>query len=289
MELALYNSVLSGVSLDGERIFYVNPHAYFPAGYQFDPRGPRIVGVRPEWHGCACCPSNLARLLSSLGGYLYGVDGDRLYLHLYASSTVDCTWGGTASQLTVTTQYPFDEEIRIRVDQAPTTAAKLCLRLPGWAHFHGVSINGKETSGVVKDGYLILDRAWAPGDEIELSLPMPIEMIEAHPAVRQDTGRVALKRGPLVYCLEAADNGPDLNQLHLSKQPFFTTERREIAGLSVPIVNASGLRDLVGIWGDDLYRATGQAHSESVQLVAIPYFMWANRGEGEMLIWLRHG
>lgn len=288
MELALYNSVLSGVSLDGERIFYVNPHAYFPKGYRFDPRGPRIVGVRPEWHGCACCPSNLARLFASLGGYLYGTDEDRLYIHLYAGSTGTCTWAGSESRFTVDTGYPFTGEIRIRLDEVPTTAAKLCLRIPGWAHSYDIRINGAEANGMIENGYLVLDQVWQPGDEVELTLPLAIEMIESHPAVRHNVGRVALKRGPLVYCLESADNGSDLNQLHLGKQPFFTVKEQEIAGLTVPTIHASGLRDSSGAWEDELYRPTGHSHSSTVQLVAIPYFMWANRGDGEMLIWLRH-
>lgn len=287
MELALYNSVLSGVSLDGERIFYVNPHAYFPAGYRFDPRGPRLVGVRPEWHGCACCPSNLARLFASLGGYLYGVGGDRLYLHLYASSSAECVWAGADCRFSVATDYPFGGAIRVRLDQVPPASAKLCLRLPGWARNYKVLVNGGEVCGKLVEGYLTLERVWQAGDEVELSLPMPVEQIEAHPAVRHDVGRVALKRGPLVYCFEAADNGPDLNQLVLAPSPEFHLVQAEIAGLPVPVILAPGEREDAAAWDGELYRPLGWSRTHPVQLTAIPYFMWANRGDGEMLLWLR--
>lgn len=287
MELALYNSVLSGVSLDGERIFYVNPHAYYPAGYRYDPRGPRLVGVRPEWHGCACCPSNLARLLASLGGYLFGVDGDRLYLHLYAGSTADCVWAGADCRFSVVTDYPFAGEVRLRLERVPPTSAKLCLRIPGWARSHKVCRNGEAVEGKLAEGYLVLDGVWREGDEITLVLPMPVEPIEAHPAVRHDTGRVALKRGPLVYCLEAADNGPELNQLRLAPVPEFAIVQAEVAGLAVPTIQFPGARDGTDGWDGELYRPLGQSRPRPVRLTAIPYFMWGNRGEGEMLVWIR--
>jgi DUF1680 family protein len=287
MELAFYNSVLSGVSLDGERIFYVNPHAYFPEGYRFDPRGHRIVGTRPTWHGCACCPANLARLLASLGGYLYSTDENRLYVHLYGSSEVTCEWAGTDARLTVASGYPFDGDTTLRINAAPTQSAKLCLRIPGWARSYQAKLNGEAIDGVVEDGYLVLERTWQDGDEISLVLPMPVEMIEAHPAVRHDVGRVVLKRGPLVYCLESVDNGADLNQLQLAAEPSFEVVEQEIAGLSVPVILANGLRDDTQSWGDTLYRPVGHSTTQPVQLAAIPYFMWGNRGAEEMLLWLR--
>jgi DUF1680 family protein len=283
MELAFYNSVLSGVSLDGERIFYVNPQAYFPEGYRFDPRGHRIAGTRPEWHGCACCPSNLARLLASLGGYLYSTDEDRLYIHLYGSSTVDCDWG----KLSVTTGYPFDGAVGLQIEAAPAGTAKLCLRIPGWARSYEVAVNGEAVAGQVEDGYLVLEREWQAGDKVSLSLPMPVEMVEAHPAVRHDVGRVALKRGPLVYCLESVDNGTDLNQLRLTAHPDFAISTQEIAGLAVPVIRANALRDDADVWGDTLYRPVGQSRTQPLEITAIPYFMWANRGAEEMLLWIR--
>jgi uncharacterized protein len=287
MELAFYNSVLSGVSLDGERIFYVNPQAYFPDGYRFDARGSRIVGSRPEWHGCACCPSNLARLLASLGGYLYSTDEDRLYLHLYGASTVECEWAGTKTQCTITTDYPFSGEIGIRVDSAPANPATLCLRIPGWARSHQVCINGEPAMGAVADGYLLLERAWQDGDMVSLAFPMPVEMVEAHPTVRHDVGRVALKRGPLVYCLESVDNGNDLNQLRLAADPDFTVESKEITDLAIPAIHGDALRDDANAWDDTLYRPIGESRTLAARITAIPYFIWANRGAEEMLLWIR--
>jgi DUF1680 family protein len=287
MELAFYNSVLSGVSLDGERIFYVNPHAYFPEGYRFDPRGRRIAGERPAWHGCACCPANLARLLASLGGYLYSTDADRLYVHLYGSSDVECEWAGTETHCTIASGYPFAGDTMVRVDTAPTGPAKLCLRIPGWARSYEVQINGQKAEGTLEDGYLVLERTWEAGDEVSLSLPMPVEMIEAHPAVRHDVGRVVLKRGPLVYCLESVDNGTDLNQLRLTAHPDFAVTTQEIAGLAVPVIQTNALRDDATNWDGALYRPVGQSRTHPVQITAIPYFMWANRGAKEMLLWLR--
>jgi hypothetical protein len=134
---------------------------------------------------------------------------------------------------------------------------------------------------------LLLERAWQDGDMVSLAFPMPVEMVEAHPAVRHDVGRVALKRGPLVYCLESVDNGSDLNQLRLAADPDFTVESKEITDLAIPAIRGNALRDDANAWDDTLYRPIGESRMLAARITAIPYFIWANRGAEEMLLWIR--
>ena len=293
MERALYNGVLSGVSSDGKYFFYNNPLAVYPSRYHFGRRIGQISGhmapSRQKWFGCACCPPNVARLLASLGKYVYSFNEHEIFVHLYAQSRAEITIAGQLIVLEQKTNYPWDGKIRISL-QLPAgrrVRFNLALRIPGWCRNYGLHLNGSAVKMVIPtNGYVKLSREWRANDEVELILPMPVEEIEAHPGVRQDCGRVALQRGPLVYCLEEIDNGPNLNDIVLPKQPSWQVQfgRRMFGG--VPVIRGQAYRRSMKGWKNQLYRS-GQGNLEKMTVKAVPYCLWNNRGEGEMLVWVR--
>ena len=207
METALYNGAISGVSLDGRKFFYVNPLA--SAGRHH----------RQDWFGCACCPPNIARLLASLGGYACSQEADAAWVHLYAQGRAELEVAGVPVEIIQKTEYPWDGLVRLIVRPDRPARFTLALRIPGWCRGAKLSVNGKPVAlaRIVRKGYAHVERRWMPGDVVTLDLPMPVERIEANPEVRQDCGRVALRRGPVVYCLEQVDNGPRLNDIVLPR------------------------------------------------------------------------
>lgn len=283
MERALYNGIISGVSLDGKRFFYDNFLASIPETHKFNKRKPP---VRQEWFGCACCPPNLARLLASLGQYVYSHNTDSIFVHLFVDGEAVLPLNGQDIKVIQQTEYPWDEDVKITVLPPEPATFTLALRIPGWCSEYLLSVNGEPISAPVEKGYLKLQRQWKPGDSIKLHLAMPVEPIAAHPAVRHNCGRVALQRGPVVYCLEEQDNGPYLNDIMLPAEAKFSVETTDDGIFKgIPLIRSMASRRKTAEWGN-LYQATSGAR-QSVPVTAIPYFMWANRGEGEMLIWIR--
>jgi hypothetical protein len=276
MERVLYNGTLSGVSLRGDRFFYENP---------IESRGNHH---RWEWHECSCCPPNIARLLASLGHYIYSHGADELYIHLYVGGNVVFDVGGKKAELSLQTDYPWGEKVRLQIDAAAPIAFTLALRVPGWCRAPEIKINGETVlaSAVLQNGYAKLRRAWQPGSTIELNLPMPVERVQAHPNVRANCGRAALQRGPLVYCLEEIDNGKNLNDLVLPREENLAVqfEKKLLGGVAVIIGRAK--RRALDEWEGVLYRVDG-SKSESISVKAIPYFAWDNRAPGEMLVWIQ--
>jgi DUF1680 family protein len=287
MERALYNGIVSGVSLDGTKFFYDNYLASYPGIHALNHQKPP---ERVGWFGTACCPPNLARLTASLGSYLYGTSTDTLYVHHYVGSQWSCTVGGQTVLADMVTSYPWDGDIALTVRPPAAATFAVALRLPGWCRAPELSVNGRRQAlePLVQRGYAVLHRTWQPGDRIELRLPMPIERLYAHPKVRQDAGRVALQRGPLLYCLEQVDNGPDLNALVLPRQARLEAAFRPGLLGGVTVITGEARRDQTGDWGEALYRTQPPA-SAAVPFTAIPYYAWANRGPGELLVWLRDG
>jgi len=281
MERALYNGVISGVALDGNHFFYQNPLASYPK-----PDGEKGATQRPKWYGCACCPPNLARLLTSLGKYIYSQTDKGIFTHLFISGSAEIALTHTHVQLTQKTDYPWKEKASITVTPSAPASFSISIRIPGWCRKPAVKVNGKNIGleKITRKGYAKIDRKWQKGDKIELSLPMPVERVYSHPKVRMNTGRVALQRGPVVYCLEEADNGKDLNGIFLPKIAKLTVRTEKVARQMVPVIRAKGRR------GDtqrphDLY--TGSPPQEKPAAIkAVPYFMWANRKEGEMITWI---
>lgn len=292
LERALYNGVLSSISLDGKRFFYANPLEVDPQAYTYraDIFGrSALTAERQEWFGCACCPPNIARLLASLGDYVYSSGSGALYLHLYAAGKADLEIDGRPVTVRQETNYPWDGEIRIVVAPEAEQSFALCLRIPAWARSAEVRVNGQtvDIAPRMDRGYARIERVWHNGDVVELSLPMPVERIEAHPAVRVNAGRVALQRGPLVYCLEEVDNGANLPDIVLPKDASLNTEYDENLLGGIVVIKAEGLRRPTDNWTNALYRPV-ESDAVPVSLTAVPYYAWGNRGPGEMLVWIRH-
>jgi DUF1680 family protein len=278
LELALYNGTISGLSLDGSLFFYENP---------LESQGKHH---RWKWHRCPCCPPNVGRLVAAIGSYMYGVADNAIAVHLYGDNTARLETAGRKVTLTQTSRYPWDGAVGIAVDVETPTHFTLYLRIPGWSRSARLSVNGAsvDLAAATTDGYAAIARDWARGDEVRLDLDMAVERLHAHPEVRQDAGRIALKRGPLVYCLEAADNAISLNRLRVpSRAPF---ECRFEPGLlqGVATLSADVEADAADDWGRALYR-NAAPRTEKASIKAIPYFAWDNRQPGEMLVWLRGG
>lgn len=272
LERTLYNAALAGMSLDGRRFFYVNPLASLGGHH------------RQEWFGCSCCPPNLSRLLASLGGYAYAVGDDRLYLNLYAGGTMETEIAGTRVRLQQRTSYPWKGRIDLSLDPAAALRFSLRLRRPGWCRDWKLTVNGQPLRAREERGYLVIDRRWQAGDRVRLDLAMPVERMRADPRIRQDAGRIALQRGPLVYCLEGVDNGSDLDALAIprSARPAWRFAPRLLDGIGT--IRLRGVREQP--FAGEPY-ATSPARRRVIALTAIPYFAWDNRRPGAMAVWLR--
>ena len=283
IEHTLYNAVLPGLSLDGQNYFYQNPLA--------DDGTHR----RQPWFGCACCPPNVARLLASLPGYFYSTSEDAVWVHLYAEgvATVELDEDRTIS-LRQRTRYPWDGRVEITVEAEAEFA--LMLRIPAWCEEGAVvEVNGEPVDAELSSGsYAKIRYAWRPGDTIILVLPMPVRRVECHPYVVENAGRVALTRGPLLYCVEQADvHDLDLRDLVLgSTEPTARFEPELLGGV---VALRAGVRSAAPDtgWEDRLYRtaypreADTQTHAS--RITAVPYYAWANREPGAMRVWLRDG
>lgn len=292
MERALYNGVLSGVSFEGNHFFYANPLASYP---NINPHE-RFSGVhtdkhyrRSEWFECACCPPNLARLVASVGGYLYSTAADTVYVHLYNTSQAQLAVNGKPVQLQQTTNYPWDGDIQLKVQTDAPATFDLALRIPDWCREFHVDVNGTPLTAKPVKGYIHLEREWATGDEVHLSLAMPVERIAPHPHIRQDAGCIALQRGPIVYCLEEIDNGPHLANLVLPPDAPLSTKWDSSLFGGVCLITGEAARVEPLNWSGGLYapEANLQYQHSPTQIKAIPYCFWANREPGEMRVWIR--
>ncbi|MBQ9008318.1 MAG: glycoside hydrolase family 127 protein [Clostridia bacterium] len=281
MERALYNGVLSGMQLDGKKFFYVNPLEVVPEACRMDPHKQHVKPERQKWFGCACCPPNLIRLLNSLEDYLVTEREETVYFHLYVGCRIER--GGMAIQ--VRTEYPWQGHVQIQMDIERPVAKTLALRIPGWCRAYTIKIDGENAQGEYRDGYLYLTRIWGDGDTVDLDLEMPVVLMRANPRIRKDVGQVTLMRGPIVYCLEEADNGRDLHLIH-GIRPETAHVRWEPETLcGVVTLTTEAERETVQGF-TELYEET-EAESLPVQLRWIPYYAWANRGLGEMRVWVR--
>ena len=291
MERALYNTVLGGMALDGKHFFYVNPLEVHPKTLAFNHIYDHVKPVRQRWFGCACCPPNIARVLTSLGHYIYTFRPDALFINLYVGNEVAIPVGDETLQLRISGNYPWQEEVNIEIVSPAPVRHTLALRLPDWCVEPAVSLNGETVAGEISRGYLYLTRTWQEGDAVTLTLPMPVRRVYGNPQVRQQAGKVALQRGPLVYCLEEADNGANLHNLSLPADSEF----RVFAGKGIfahkMLIQAQGVTrsatetGSAALWQYD----RSPVQPQPKMLTFIPWFSWANRGEGEMRIWVDEG
>lgn len=284
MERALYNGVISGMGLDGASFFYVNPLEVVPQACREDHLRAHVKPVRQKWFGCACCPPNLARLLASLGAYAYTASKDSLYLHLYMGSQVKTQLGGKPFELDIKSALPWQGDVTLTVRTAGQ--ARLALRIPGWCSQQTVRLNGAPFEPELVDGYAIFQRDWQKDDRVELVFDMPPTWMAANPAVRENAGQLALSRGPIVFCLEEKDNGKDLHLLRIKPEAEVTVSYDPDFLEGVVTLSAEGERQEGGWQKDTLYRPAKQEQFVKQKLRFIPYYAWANRGEGEMRVWL---
>jgi len=287
METTLYNGMLAGLSLDGEHYFYPNPLS--AEGGQ----------ARVEWFDCACCPPNLARMLASLPGYLYGVSERALWVHQFAAGRVDADVPGAGRlSLAVETDYPWSGEVRFTVRQAPEDPLALRLRVPGWCDRAGLEVVPADPEdpdrGLAASGYAVLRRAWAPGDRVTLRLSMPPRRVVSDPRVTANVGRVALARGPLLYCVESHDRpGLDQDAFALPDDAPVTPGPADsrLPGMTlldttaVPLPGTPERGALYQPVPGDGQAARAPANRAAIR--AVPYFAWANRGPSSMDVWLR--
>jgi len=285
IERALYNGINSGMSLDGTLYCYRNPLSFDPSG------GDQI---RNPWYDTTCCPPNLERIFASLPGYLYSTSKDGLYLHLYENSRLD--WhleDGTGLKVEQKTNYPWDGAVEISLTPAKSSEFTFYLRIPEWCHSAQVAVNGKSVSGVTPGQYFAVRRRWSPGDAIHLRFGMTPQVIEANRRVVDDYGRVAVQRGPLVYCLEQLDQpqGVSLYDVSLdlrqdSSSAFHEEFDKDLLGGIVVLKHAGAWTEKTSSDGK-LYRAftPSAPKGRQVQLKFIPYYAWANRTATQMQVW----
>lgn len=285
MERALYNGVLSGMALDGKSFFYVNPLEVYPRACREDERKFHVKPMRQKWLGCACCPPNLARLLSSVGSYAYTENEDTLFVHLYMGSALTKRVGEQTAEVCVESNFPWDGKVKICV-RAKDSSFKLALRIPGWCDTFEIS-GCDAFEREVRNGYLYIKKEWKQEDCLELNFPMEVKLIAANPMVRENVGKVAVTRGPIVYCLEEADNGPDLHLLSIDPAQSAAVREDSICGIAAKTILMHGLKCSGADKAGGLYPVWKEERKEAVDLKFIPYYMWANRMENEMQVWIR--
>ncbi|MNX46314.1 Non-reducing end beta-L-arabinofuranosidase [compost metagenome] len=287
MERALYNNVIGSMAQDGRHYFYVNPLEVWPKACSHNPGRAHVKDERQAWFGCACCPPNVVRLLMSLNRYVYTQRADTLYVNLYIGSELTTELGGTSVNISQQSDVPRGGKIRFELEPKRQAQFALALRQPGWCSEMKILINGISTefSGL-RSGYVMIDQVWNPGDVVEVELSVETRLVYADPRVRADAHKAVIQRGPLVYCVESADNGDLIASLRLNREAGFTERPLEGLPSGGIAVETDGFRISVDDWdGSVLYR-TEPPHSESVRITAIPYYLWGNRGRGEMSVWL---
>lgn len=290
MELALYNSALSGISLDGRRFFYVNPLEVWPEACHNRADQRHVKVTRQPWFGCACCPPNIARLLASLGSYIYTKTNEReIYTNLYIGGTAEIELGDQIILITQNSELPWNGKVKLTLRVAKPEQFTLALRIPGWCSAPKIAVNGEAVNlNTISDkGYAKITRVWVDGDTVDLDFPMETVLITANPKVRANSGKKAVMRGPLVYCLEEVDNGADLHNLILNANTKFDVSFDPNLLNGIAIISAEGVRELAN-WDDTLYRVNASLETQPVKLTFIPYYAWANRDPGEMLVWVRY-
>jgi len=274
MERVLYNGALSGLAIAGDRFFYTNV-LESKAGRR-----------RSPYFGTACCPSNISRLLGTIPGYVYATRGDTLFVNLFVASEASFKLDGKPLRIVQKTDYPWSGSVRIEIDPGRERELELRIRVPGWARGEvvpsdlytfadanterpSIRLDGTAEEIPVVDGYATVRRTFRAGDSIRIELPMPARRVKANPRVEANTGREALQRGPLVFAFEAIDNGGTARYLSIDERSKITATFRE---------------DILG--GVVALSASGSRGGKPAKITAIPYFAWANRGAGEMMVWL---
>ena len=283
LERTLYNGLISGVSLDGGGFFYPNPL--------------ESIGQhqRQPWFGCACCPSNICRFIPSVPGYIYAVHNSDVYINLFMSNHSDLKVNGKTVELNQSTNYPWTGDVNLEVSPKSKQDFILKIRVPGWVQNevvpgnlysytdkktlgYTVKVNGKVVTSTIEKGYFSINRTWKKGDKVEVHFDMEARTVKPNPAVEADRGKIAVERGPVVYCAEWPDNDFNIFSIILNKKPVFKVETKKdlLYGINTIQTDAQSLS----------YDAQGKLVTKEVKLNMIPYYAWAHRGSGDMAVWL---
>lgn len=294
IELQMFNGALDGLSMDGKAFYYDNALqcrvrvSDFFAGIHALPLYPPYQ--RQSIFECSCCPPNIYRFIGALGQYFYSTAGDTLYVHQYAPATAKITLEDQEAMIEQKTGYPWDGKIRLRIHTENPLQGRIALRIPGWCRGAACWRGHEKVTRQTEKGYLYLDGPWLDGDEVLLDLPMPVELLRAHPDVVEDAGKAAIKRGPVVYCLEGADQPEtDLFRLVLPEEDAaceWTADPGVIAGHEVMILHGMARSISTEGWERTLYQPYAPVYIPT-PITAIPYFAWANRGAYDMTVWVR--
>ena len=289
LEKSLYNGLISGVGLDGKSFFYTNA-MQIKNSFQF----PQMEATRSGWFECSCCPTNLARLIPSIPGYMYAQKEDNLYINLFINSTVDLTIRSKAVQVVQQNNYPWDGALVFNINPKTATAFNLLVRIPGWAQnkaipsslyqFQNTSaekpvikVNGVVVDYTITNGYAAINRTWKKNDKVEVNLPMEVRRVVANENLKEELGKIALQRGPLMYCAEWPDNNGKTSNIIIPASAIFTTEFKPALLNGVTVLKTEVPAVIIN--GDENISTVKQSFT------AIPYYSWANRGKGEMMVW----
>lgn len=284
LERSLYNGALAGLSISGDHFFYDNPLA--SSGQH----------KRKEWFGTACCPSNIARLVSSVGNYIYGKNEDGIWVNLFVGSNTNFKFGKNEVAFSMQTEYPWNGNVKMAIDTKKPITFNLNLRIPGWAKGEPVPgdlykfsniidtaitirVNGKDVPYTVENGYAVIKREWKKGDVIEYNIPMPVNYIVAGSQVKYDEGRIAIQRGPVLYCVEEADNKEGVWNLIVPPSSVFTPQSTQVLTEPVIALNGNALAAMPSADGVSIVM-------QQRNVTAIPYYAWCNRGSNDMQVWL---
>ncbi|GEA32916.1 glycoside hydrolase family 127 protein [Clostridium diolis] len=288
MEKALYNGIISGMSIDGTKFFYVNPLEVVPEASEKDHLREHVKVERQKWFGCACCPPNLARLLTSIGSYAYTLRDNTIFMHLYMGGEISANFSGKSVSFDIKTNYPWEESIDINLNMKEEAGFEFALRIPEWCRNYEIKVNEEKINFSIIDGYAYINRKWKDADKINILFKMPVEIVRANINVREDMGKVAVMRGPVVYCLEEEDNGPDLHRVYLKSNPKFTYEYdKDFLGGAIVLESDGLVVKEQDCDKDKLYVYDSKIEFNEKKLKWIPYYLWANRTPGEMIVWVR--
>lgn len=284
VEKALYNTVLAGIALDGKSFFYVNPLEVWPDNCLERTSKEHVKPVRQKWFGVACCPPNIARTLASIGQYVYSVGKGELYINLFVSNKTETEVNGNTIGISMETRFPFDNRIDINIQNIPAEGMTVAVRIPAYAKDYRTDVNGQPVNCRIEKGYayvtLMADAV------ITVSFEAPARFVRANPNVRADCGKTAVMKGPLVYCLEEADNGKNLSGLYVSTdQKIREQESSAFAGVTELIMKGKRMEETA--WKESELYGEHPLTFSNVTLKAIPYAYWNNRGIGEMTVWIK--
>jgi len=290
LEKTLYNGLISGVGLDGKSFFYTNAMQVSNSFNQ-----PDLERERSGWFTCSCCPTNVVRLIPSIPGYIYAQNGSDVYVNLFISGTGNLTVDNKPVKITQQDNYPWNGGLAFTIDPASSLDFNLKIRIPGWAQNQAmpsdlytyeqpssqkivITINGKPVDYQMKNGYAVISKKWKKNDKVQLTLPMEVRRVVANVAVPDDNGKVALQRGPIIYCAEWKDNDGKAGNIIIPKGTVFTPEYEPSLLNGVTVLKAN-------VKTVDLDESAQTISTTSKTMTAIPYYAWANRGKGEMTVW----